>query len=93
MMKADDILKDLYKYTPSNWAVKDGRGRTLVVIEATSAAIATARVAMLGDELPRLPQQFTVVQHSGPRRGAWYNDSWFRIREQVDNTGIDAEPW
>lgn len=74
-----------------NWAIRDNKGRTRVVIEAASAASAASRVATLLLEHPPIPRRFEVAEHEGPVQSSWYGDSWFRLREDIDRAGLDAE--
>ncbi len=74
-----------------DWAIRDPRGRTCLVIQATSAAAATERVGVLLHESPPIPRRFTVVEHEGPVQCSWFGEGWFRVREDVDRAGLDAE--
>lgn len=89
MQDVDDFMAELLRFTPTQWAVVDQRGRTLVVLEATTAEVARRRFQMLEDELPAMPAHFTVRKHKGPVRCRWFGDGWFAVREEL--TRIDRE--
>ena len=89
MEDVDSFMAELLRYTPTQWAVFDHSGRTLVVLEATSAEMARRRFQMLDEELPAMPAQFTVSRHTGPVRCRWFSDGWFSLREELAR--IDSE--
>lgn len=91
MSDCDDVVRDLYKYTPRNWAIQNMRGKTCVVIEATNATVATKRVALLLHELPRLPREFKVKEHTGPIHCSWYGNGYFSLREEVEKLCANSE--
>lgn len=74
-----------------NWAIKDRRGRTCVIIQAPSAVIAAQRVRTIWAEIPHIPRRFSVARHRGPVCCSWYGEGWFATREEVDRHGLDAE--
>ena len=74
-----------------NWDIKDGKGRTCVVIQAATADLAAQRVRTIWAEIPRIPRGFSVALHRGPVHSSWYGDGWFATREEVDRRGLDAE--
>lgn len=84
MNDAKELLLELKRFTPKNWAVRDQRGRTVVVVQATTAKVAIRRLPLLRAEWPKFPARVTVRQHHGPVRCAWFGDGWFHLREECE---------
>ena len=89
MQDVDNLMAELLRFTPTQWAVADQCGRTLVVLEATTAEMARRRFQMLEEELPAMPAHFTVSRHQGPVRCRWFGTGWFELREELAR--IDRE--